>query len=90
MENVSHKKTWNAGVTQVHMETLMIPLIKSKHKDKSDKDFVKLKVRRYTTSERSDLYEVNMPLFENGELEAFLFFVRNFNMTLVALGILVA
>ena len=33
-----------------------------------------------------DLYEFKMSLFDNGELEEFLLFVRNFNITLAASG----
>ena len=44
------------GVVQVHMEPPLVLLIKSKHDDKSDKDFVKLKLRRDPTSENLDLY----------------------------------
>ena len=42
MKNVSHKKKWNAGTVQVHMDTPPIPLIKSKNGDKSDKAFFTL------------------------------------------------
>ena len=60
---------------QVHVEPPPIPLIKIKHDDKSDKDLVKLKFCRDLTSEKSDLYEFKMALFENGGPED-LFFVR--------------
>ena len=36
------------------------------------------------TSAKSDLYEFKMALFKIGELEEFLLFVCNFNMTLTA------
>ena len=35
-------------------------------------------------SEKSDLYDFKMNLFENGEPEEFLLFVRKFNMNLAA------
>ena len=38
----------------------------------------------------SDLYEFKMSLFDNGETEDFLLFVRNFNMNLVVLEMLEA
>ena len=38
----------------------------------------------------SNLYEFKMYLFENGDLEEFFLFVRNFNMTLAASGALEA
>ena len=62
-----HKKKWNTGVVQVHVEPPLTPLIKSKPDVKSDKDFVKLKLRRDMTSRKSDLYEFKIALFENGE-----------------------
>ena len=49
------------------MEPPLTPLIKSKPDVKSDKDFVKLKLRRDMTSRKSDLYEFKIALFENGE-----------------------
>ena len=59
-----------------------------KYDGKSDKYFVKLKLRRDPTSSTSDLYEFKMFLFENGELEDFLLFVHNFNIILAASGML--
>ena len=35
MNNVSHKNSWNSGVTQPHVEPTLIPIIKSKHNNKS-------------------------------------------------------
>ena len=43
MKNVSHQKQWNKELVQVHIETPLTSLIKSKHDDTSDKDFVKVK-----------------------------------------------
>ena len=40
MKKVLHKKEWNAAVAEQHVEPPPINLIKSKHGDKSDKDFV--------------------------------------------------
>ena len=42
-------------------------MIKSKHDDKSYNDFVKLKLRSDPTSEKSELYEFKMALFDNGD-----------------------
>ena len=53
MKNVSNKKSCNLGIMQVHMKPPPIPLIKSKHGDNSEKDYVKLKLRRYPTSATS-------------------------------------
>ena len=44
----------------------LILLIKSKNDAKSDKDSVKIKLRRDPTSEKSDLYKFKMDLFNNG------------------------
>ena len=51
------------------MEPPLIPIITSKHGDKSEKDFVEKKLRRDPTSENSDLYEYKMALFYNGYWE---------------------
>ena len=56
MKKVSHKKKWDVGVLQLHVEPPRTPQIKSKHDDKSDKDFVKIKLRRDPTSEKTVLY----------------------------------
>ena len=50
MENVSLENNRNSGMAQVHVEPPPTPLIKVKYDGKSDKDFVKLKLRRDTTS----------------------------------------
>ena len=46
MKNVSYKKGWNLGATQVNMEPLPIPLLKGLYDGKPEEDFVKLKLRR--------------------------------------------
>ena len=47
-------------------------------------------MRRDPTSEKSDLYRLKMTLFDNGDPEEFLLFIKNFNMTIEASGMLVA
>ena len=64
------------------MDPPLTPLIKITHDDKLDKNFVKIKLRRYLTSENLGLYEFKIDLFENDNTEEFLLFIRNFNMTL--------
>ena len=86
MKNVSHKKKWIEVTVQVHMDTPLITLIKSNNNDKPDKCSVIIKLRRDKTSEKSNLYKFNLSLFDNYEPEEFLFFTRNFNMTLEASG----
>ena len=63
---------------------------KSKKYYKSDKDVVKIKLLRDPTSQKLDLHELKMALFDNGKSEEVLFFIRNFNMTLETSGMLVA
>ena len=72
------------------MDPPLIPLIKSKSYEKSDKDRVKIKLLRDPISQKLDLHELKMALFDNGEPEELLLFIRNFNMTLKASGMLVA
>ena len=71
-------------MVEQHVDPPPIPPIKSKHNDMSYKDFVRLKLHRDPTSDNSDLYEFKMALFNNGNLEEFLLFICNFNMTLKA------
>ena len=66
------------------MEPPLIPLIKETCHVNPEKDLVKLKLRIYPTSSTSDLYEFNMSLFDHGDLEEFLLFIRKFNITLAA------
>ena len=70
------------------MNPPLITLIKNKHDDKSDKDFVKLKLGRDLTSATSELYEFNIALFDNGNPEEFLLFMKNFNTNIAASGTL--
>ena len=72
----------------MHVEPPPILLIKSKNYDKPEKDCVNLTLRRYTTSDKLDIYEFKMDLFHNSYLEEFLLLIYNFNMTLKASGTL--
>ena len=76
-------------MTQLHVGPPLIPLIKEKCDDKSEKNSVKLKLRIDPKLPTSDLYEFKMSLLDNGKPEFFLF-VRNSNMTLAASGTLEA
>ena len=71
MKKVCHKKKWNVGLLQLHVYPPHTPLTTSKHNDKSEKDFVKMKLRRDPTSENLDLYEFKMALLYNGYREDF-------------------
>ena len=76
-------------MTQVHVDPPPVPLIKSKHNNKSGKYLLKLKLCRTLKSATSYLYEFKMDIFDNGEPQEFLLFVWNFNMTLAEEGNLV-
>ena len=68
------------------MDSPLIQLIKSKNDEKSDKNGVNNKLCRYPMSERLDFYKLKMALFDNGDPEEFLLFIRKFQMTLKASG----
>ena len=53
----------------MHMEPPLITLVKSNNDDKLDIDCVKMELRRDTKSEKSDLYELEMVLFDKSYLE---------------------
>ena len=72
------------------MDPPLIRLINSKNDEKLYKDCDKIKLHRDTMSQKSDLYELKMVLFDNGEPEEFLLFIRNFNITLEASGTLLS
>ena len=63
MKNVLYKKVWSSDTNPEHVEPPPIPLIKEMCTVKPDKDYVKLKLRRYPMS---DLYEFKMSLFYHG------------------------
>ena len=87
-KKVSQKKGCNWWTNEAHMEPLLIPLILGTCNGKLHKDYVNMKLRRYPTSSMLYLYDFRMSLFDNGDLEEFLLFVRNFNMTITASGVL--
>ena len=88
MKNVLHKRGWNLGTNPAHVEPTPILLTKETYNGKSEKDYVKLKLRRDHTSSTMDLYEFNISLFDQGEPEELLLFIRNFNMTFLETGTL--
>ena len=89
MKNILHQENWNLGAVQVHMDPPQIPLNKIKNDDKLDKYCVKIKLHRDLISQKLKLYEIKMPLFDKGEPEEFLFFIRNSKVTLEELRTLV-
>ena len=70
MKNVFHKKCRNWETNPSHVESPPILLIKETYNGKSDKYFVKLKLRRDHKSSTMELYEFNMSLFDQGERRA--------------------
>ena len=54
MKNVFHNKNWNRNSVQVHVDPPPIPLIKGKKDEIKDTYFVKVKLRRDTTSQKLD------------------------------------
>ena len=72
----------------MHLGPPPILLIKIKNDTKLDKDCIKNKVHRDTMSEKSDIYEFKMALFENGETEELLLSIHKFQTTLEASGTL--
>ena len=66
IKSALNNKIWHTGAAQIHVEPHPIPLIKSKNDTKAKKYCVKIKLRRDNTSEKSDLYEFKMALFNNG------------------------
>ena len=70
MKNIPHKKRINTGTIQVHMDPPPIPLIKSNNDDKSDKDSIKIKLRRDPMSENLDLYELKMAFLITSSLRS--------------------
>ena len=87
-EDFLHKKGWGVDNNPAHVEPPPILLIRKTYNGKSDRDDLKLKLCIYPTSSMSDLYEFSMSLFEHGEPEEFLLFMRNFQMTLAVSGML--
>ena len=66
MKRILHKNKWNVETVQVHVEPPPIPLIISKNDDKPDTYCVKIKLCRDRMSEKLDLYEFKMAVFDNG------------------------
>ena len=71
MKKVLRRKKWTVEVVEQHVYPPPIPPVKINHNDKSDKYFVELKLRRDPTSDKLDLYDFKMSLFENVDPEEF-------------------
>ena len=57
MKDVSHQKIFLTGPLKVHVEPPLIPLIKIKNDTKAEEYCVNIKLNRYPTLEKSDLYD---------------------------------
>ena len=50
MKNIFHKKNWNQGAVEIHVETPPILLIKGDNNTKMDKYCIKIELRRDPTA----------------------------------------
>ena len=73
MKNIYNKEVWGTETNPSHVEPPPIPLIKETCTGNTDRDYVKLKMHRDSTSIMSDLYEFRMSLFDHDDPEEFLF-----------------
>ena len=64
----------------MHVKPPPIPLIKNNYDEKLDKYCVKIKLLRDPTSEKSDINDFKMDLFDNFDPEGLLLFVRNLTL----------
>ena len=67
MDNVSHQKSWRTGIVKIHAKPALTPLIKSNLDLKIERYNLKIELRGNPTSEKLDVYEFKMVLFENVE-----------------------
>ena len=58
--------------------------LKINNNDKFENYCIKINLRRYLKSKNLDLYELKISLFGNSDLEEFLLFVSNLNITIEA------
>ena len=65
-----------------------VTLIKSKNDEISEKYCVEIKLRRDPTSQKLDPYKSKTTLYDKSNPEELFLFIRNFNMTLEASGML--
>ena len=90
MKNIFQKKSWFTGAVQILVDLPPVTLIESKNDRKLFTNCVKIKLRMDLTSEKSDLYKFKIALFDKGNPEEFLLFVKNLKMMLKVLGMLSA
>ena len=74
MNIFKHKKVWISGAVQIHVDPNPTPTIKINLDTNPDKCHVKIKFLRNPTLEKSEIYELKIIIFDNGEPEEFLLF----------------
>ena len=89
-KNVLHKKIWRTGAVKIQLEPSLILIIKQNNDKKLETYSVKVKLRKDSTSETSNLYRFKMTMFDNGEPKELLLFERKFHAMTEALGIITA
>ena len=60
MKNVYLKNIWRTGAVQIHVEPPPMFLNQSKINLKTERDYVRIKLRRNPLSEKLDIYEFKM------------------------------
>ena len=80
MKNLSTKKFSGFQATYKPMWSLHLLLFTKNYQKEKNKesDYIKVKFQRNLTYEILEKYAYKMELFENGELEEFLIFIRDF------------
>ena len=66
MKGVSPNKSGYTDALQMNVDPSQTTLIKIKLGLKTERDYVKSKLRRITTSEEYYMYELKVDLFDNG------------------------
>ena len=89
MKNVSQKNFWRTGAVQIYVDSPLTPWIKSKI-DLMIEDYAKIKLCRNPTSEKLDIYEFKLALFDNDDPKWLLFCVWGIKKMLEAPGMLAA
>ena len=82
------RRRWGVDTKTDHVEPPTIPFIKKNSTGKSDGDYVKLKLRRDPIYSTFDICEFMMSLFDHGELEEFILFLKSLHTILPAIGTL--
>ena len=82
MKDVYRQNSWHTVAVQIRFEPPPILLIKQKLDFKMERYDVKIKFRLDHMSEKLDMYEFKVGLFENCKQEELFLFIQNFNIIL--------